>query len=148
MEMLVATALISVLTLAAAGAIQMILRVSDQAKDQTVVLRQVQNAGDWVSKDVSTAKPGTVSVNAQGLPSMQAYAWDGANFTEHTVEYAFSANALYRKVDGTAPGILIAQYIDTQATQFSLQGSVYKFNVQVTYDGRTYSGAYESKAGY
>lgn len=81
-----------------------IMKISSQSNDQITVLRQVQNAGYWISRDVQMAKE--VSPTEAGV--FLAIDWDGDNYD---VNYVFNGNELRRQLNGSTPGILIAQYI-------------------------------------
>ncbi len=114
-EMLVVLALIGLIMGSATAAIYAIIKSSSISNEQNVALRQVQNAGYWITRDVLQAddEP-TLDPGITGFPiSMQYYKWGGGtNFTPCTVDYSIIGDKLERQVNcGTPETILIADYL-------------------------------------
>jgi len=122
-EMLVVISLIAIVVGGAAVSIASILKSTDISNAQTIALRQVQNVGFWVTRDVLMAKePATLGAGS-GFPLSLVYDdWDegSGTFVERTVEYVFDGDELHRKLDGASPGTLIAEYIDVDSTSFDV----------------------------
>jgi len=100
-EVLVAIAILGAISGALSTAIVAIVKTSDVSKDWAVVLRQVQNAGYWISRDVLMAQD--VSPGAGGALVRVDYA-DGQ------VDYVLDGGTLMRQPSGSQE-ILIAEYI-------------------------------------
>jgi prepilin-type N-terminal cleavage/methylation domain-containing protein len=143
-EVLVVLGLIVVIVGAAGGSLITMLTTSTASSNQAQMLTQVQNTGSWITRDVSSANPGTVTVNAQGLPSMSIDTWTGSAFVTQSIVYAFDANhALWRRINGASPGQLIAQDLDVAVTAFSLNGSTFRLTVKSIVSDRSITRTYE-----
>ena len=108
-------ALVAIVVGGAAVSIASILKSTDISNAQTIALRQVQNVGFWITRDVVMAKPGTIHNNPDGVfLSLKFDEWDEdtKTFVERTIEYVFDGDKLKRRVtNGTTSEILIAEYI-------------------------------------
>jgi len=114
-EVLVALAILGAIMGVMSAAVITILKTGSQNNEWNVNLRQVQNAGHWITRDALMAQ--TVSDNKPGVFLNLSWSdWDSNNYD---VEYFFDGNTLMRKLkvtlnaqvvnDGAA--ILIAEYI-------------------------------------
>jgi len=83
-----------------------IMNISAQSNDHVIALRQVQNAGHWISRDTEMAL--TVVTTKPGV--FLSIQWDDWGGSHYEVDYVFEGDKLKRQLNGS-PGILIAQYI-------------------------------------
>jgi prepilin-type N-terminal cleavage/methylation domain-containing protein len=102
-ELLVAMAIAGALMTVMSASITVIMRTTQQNNDWNVNLRQVQNAGHWITEDTLQAQ--VVSDNTTGVfLHLQWNDWDNDN----TVEYFLNGGNLTRSLNG-GPAITIAQ---------------------------------------
>jgi prepilin-type N-terminal cleavage/methylation domain-containing protein len=140
-EMLIVTVLVVIIVGAAAAAIISIERFSPVTNDMAVAFRQVQNAGYWISQDVTMATHAGVQINGQ-LPTIIRSDWDNAQqqFVTHNIQYIFNqqAQTLIRSDNGVS--MQVSESINTNDTKFeditpNPQGSnkkEYRFTVRAT----------------
>ncbi len=112
-ELLVTISIVAIISGALAMAIITLMRLSPQSKDWNIALRQVQNAGYWISRDVQMSK-GAIIVGTSDL-FLRFTIPTGPN-TSKTVEYRFvqMSGNLKRliRVDGASTQqIMIAEHI-------------------------------------
>lgn len=140
-EMLISITIMAMASGAAGAAIFQIMRNTERNSDHMTVVRQVENAGYWISNDAQMA----VSANATGvlnLPNFLVLSWiewdASGNPTYHTARYFFEGltngiGTLKRNHTSTAGAdeyALIAQYIyynpgdATNTSNASYQSSV------------------------
>ena len=104
-EVLVVVGILGAIMGVMAMTIMTIMIVSPKSNDQVIALRQVQNAGYWISRDVLMAKE--VSTTETGV--FLAIDWDGSGYN---INYVFDDDGeLRRELNGASPGALIAEYI-------------------------------------
>lgn len=109
-EMIVVTALLATIVAAAGGAINVMLKSTQVSNDQGIALRQVQNAGYWITRDALMAQ--NVATDEPGIfLSLSWVDWDG---NVYDVSYVLNDNKLKRELNGAAT--LIAEYIHTDST--------------------------------
>lgn len=109
-ELLVALAILGAIMGVMSAAVITIMRVNSQNTEWNVNLRQVQNAGHWISRDALMAK--VVTTDEDGV--FLALSWSDWEGNSYNVEYFFDGNTLKRKLNG-GDAILIAEYIVTDA---------------------------------
>jgi competence protein ComGC len=144
-ELLVVIAILGAIIGVLSMTIITVMKVSPRSNNWAIALRQVQNAGYWISNDITMANAGTIAINAQFLPTLQLDEWNGNSFVTHAVEYVFDGQTLRRRLDGAPPGLLIAEYIDTGATRFEmLPGASYKFTVRAAFNDTSVTRTYET----
>ena len=108
--------------------------ITPKTNDWAIALRQVQNAGYWISRDVLMSQSVTLAQNL-GDP-LVALEWDDGGGTHYTVDYVFisgdEGGELKRELNGASPGTLIAQYIVEADTSFVVDAVVdTKYNLTV-----------------
>jgi prepilin-type N-terminal cleavage/methylation domain-containing protein len=139
-EMVLVIALMALVVGAATAAIVTIFKVAPQTNNLAIALRQVQNAGYWITQDVTIAE--NITIVGQ-LPSLKLDVWNDATqtFTTHSVTYVFNGQTLRRQLDGVTPGTLIAESIDTVHTKFEtiVANGEYKLTVAAPVSGSTTS---------
>jgi prepilin-type N-terminal cleavage/methylation domain-containing protein len=110
-EVLVALVITSAILSVMSAAVVLIMRTTSQNEEWNVNLRQVQNAGYWISRDALMAQ--TVSDNKTGV--FLALSWSDWDNNNYNVEYVFQGNTLMRRLNGGS-ATLIAQYIMQSTT--------------------------------
>ncbi len=91
-ELLVVMAIIALLSNGAGAAVVQVIAVTKQNNDHTTVIRQVQNAGYWISHDALMAENVIVEDNPDFL-TITWTEWDyeeDEDSTYHSVTYSFS----------------------------------------------------------
>jgi prepilin-type N-terminal cleavage/methylation domain-containing protein len=105
-EVLIVVAILSTVLTVATAAVVLMMRTTAQNDEWNVNLRQVQNAGDWMSHDALMAQE--VHTDKSGVfLNLKWSDWDGNDFD---VDYIIQNNMLMRRVNNGAPA-MIAQYI-------------------------------------
>ena len=135
-EVIIAVAIIGIITPALAMTTTTLLTNHQQANDHNIVLHQVQNAGHWISHDVQMAK-NVVFDDPNGFPLTLYIPVDTDENNDLRVDYSFDANKLKRQVHNTLDTLvsetLIAEYIDVQDTTFSnLDSNIYTLTVKAS----------------
>ena len=131
-ELIIAVALSVVITGATTATIFQVIEGSARTNNHMTAVRQVQNAGYWVSHDAQTAQ----SVNTTGTDgfplTLTWTAWDGIKYE---VVYSENTTNLQRSysVDGApVDTIFVAQYVDPSATSANFTGGELTFTVKAT----------------
>jgi len=110
-EILVSLAILIAIGTVMSAAVIMIMKTSSENTEWNVNLRQVQNAGHWVSKDALMAQE--VDTNKPGVfLSLSWSDWGGSTFN---IDYVIEDNMLKRRLNDN-PEFLIAEYIVPEAT--------------------------------
>jgi prepilin-type N-terminal cleavage/methylation domain-containing protein len=107
-EVLVALAILGAIMGVMSAAVITILKTSSQNNEWNVNLRQVQNAGHWISQDTLMAQ--VVTTDSPGV--FLALSWCNWDGNDNVVQYFFDGNTLKRQLNGGA-AILIAEYVVT-----------------------------------
>lgn len=150
-EMLVTVSILAVVMGGLSMTINTIMKTYDIARDDAIVLRQVQNTGYWMTQDIQrVAKP---HPNLYEFPvSMVCYEGSDINATE-TIIYSYeNCDAvgiceIYKSVNSVQT-MLIAQYIDSNQTSIlRITDNVtaeryYNLHVVANYNGKEMSGTY------
>ncbi len=113
-ELLVTISILAVVVAAASMAVITLMRLSPQSKDWNVALRQVQNAGYWISRDVQMSK-GNITVGT-GNPTFLTLTLPQTTTTSKTIAYKFenmsgNLKRLIRDDQTANQQIMIAEYI-------------------------------------
>jgi len=139
-EVLVTVGILGAIMGVMAMTVVTIMIISPKSNDQVIALRQVQNAGYWISRDVLGAKE--VSTTEAGVFLAIDWGTDG-----YDVNYVFDEdNELRRKLNGASPGTLIAQYIVIDETSFEEDPEVdnqYKLTVKALHGDADATRVYE-----
>lgn len=115
-ELLVTISVAVAITGAAAMTIQTLMKVSPQTNNWAIALRQVQNAGYWISRDVQMSSGNITVGNKQPdfLTLEVPYEAAADNITTKTIAYKFetlSGEEWLTRTDSTSGKIVIAEYI-------------------------------------
>ncbi len=120
-ELVVAVALIGLVSAAASSAIFQIFRGNDRNNDQITAVRQAENAGYWISRDAQMAE--TISTENLTSPDFLVLRWsewaDNGTAIYHSATYSFdnATDSVYKLIrvhrSSTRPSeqTLVAQYI-------------------------------------
>ena len=152
-ELLVVIAILGSLGTIMAMTFSLVTKVSMESAAHNIMLAQVHLAGNWITKDVESAK--TVAVGpSPALCTLTCYRWNGTDdITDTTiVVYEVKTNPdgtkwLTRKVDtSTAQGI--AQYISDNTTFTLLPNNMYEVNVKAAYNNFPLNRIYKAEQRY
>lgn len=140
-EMLVVIVILGAIMSVMSMTVIMIMKVSRQSNDYAIALRQVQNAGYWISRDAQMAQ--TVVTDEPGV--FLALEWDDWEGNHYEVDYVFDGNTLERQLNGSS-GILIAQYIVVADTTFEEDADIdnkYKLTIKASHGETEVERTYE-----
>jgi len=116
-ELIVAIAITGLIIGAITVTIFQLFNISARSDNHMLAVRQVQNAGYWISLDTQMAQSVVTDGGATGFPLDVTWnEWDG---TLNEVRYTIEGNELKRShsVNGGGPSeMLVAEYIDTDNT--------------------------------
>ncbi len=143
-EMLVAVALVGIITGGITMAISQVLTISTRTSNHMVAVRQVQQAGKEVSKDTLEAQNVALG-ETSGFPLTLTWTdWDGP---DNVVVYSITEdNKLQRSHsvnDGEPTVTRVAQYIDPDQTSCVWSGGELTFAVTATVGGQSETREYE-----
>ena len=153
-ELIIAIAIAAVITGGITAAIMQILTINHRDSNHMIAVRQVQQAGDQVSKDALQAQPGKIDVNPAGeFLTLNWTSWDGL---ENEIIYSIEDGELKRShsfngtPQSTAPAV-VAKYIDATIdpvtgkarTNCVWNGTVLKFTVTAAVGTETETRIYE-----
>jgi prepilin-type N-terminal cleavage/methylation domain-containing protein len=146
-EMLVVVAILGIIMVPMAMAVQMIYSNFNIARDDSIALRQVENAGYWITNDIRRAK--TISTTTSGVfLRLICYNWDDINKVmadNQQVDYTISNGTLIRNIGAST--ILVAQYIVPANTTIAQDATIitkYNLTVRASYQGRIESRQYQA----
>jgi len=157
-ELLVAMAIVALIAGAATMAMFQVINVTKSSNDRMTVIRQVQNAGYWISHDTLMAQ-NIVTVNDPETSEDEFITLHWANWENdevHKIVYTFHdmADGLkqlkrqYLIYDGEGVDrdetILVAQYIDSEESFFEPEeDGVWKLTIQACAGTETETREYE-----
>ena len=111
-ELLISTAILAVVITGLSLTINTIMNTYNIARDKSIALRQVQNAGYWMTQDIQRVESPPPNLSAFPI-QIQCYTGDDLSDTE-TIAYSIvtenEVNRIYKSVDG-GENMLIADYI-------------------------------------
>lgn len=146
LELLVALSIMSAIMGVMSAAVITIMKTTQQNEEWNVNMREMQNAGHWISQDALMAQ--TVILDRPNV--FLALTWNDWNNNNTDVEYYFDQNhrdRLYRRLNHVSPGILIAQYVLTDNTSctWNAADSTLTVNIKTSMraNGRFADGAYQ-----
>jgi prepilin-type N-terminal cleavage/methylation domain-containing protein len=147
LEVLVVMVIFSLLSVAVSMVMITMFKVNASSSNRVTVIRQVQNTGMWVSRDVQMAQH--ISIGADHLPEVLWTDWEGVKYK---VDYEYDnvvASDLVREyyvkniIDPDYVLIsrdLVAHYIDHATTNFVQSSGVYKLTVTAVINGFSANG--------
>lgn len=111
-EMLTTLAILAAVMGPASAAVITIFKLNAQNTDLNVHLRQVQNAGYWITQDVLMAQQ-VITDDPDTFLTLRWTDWDG---NDCVVEYVFNGDSLWRYFNGSGP-VTVATDIDPTRSQ-------------------------------
>ena len=153
-ELLVVIAIVALIAGAANMSIFQVLKGTERSNDHTTAVRQVQNAGYWISHDTQMAQS-VVTGDDPETPEFITLNWTNwENGEVHKIVYTSHDMAdglkklkrqhLIHDADGVEIGnkmTLVAEYIDSAS--FSKQNGVWKLTIQARSGTQTETREYE-----
>lgn len=143
-EMLVVVTLIGLISTGITASIIQVLNINTRASNHMIAVRQVQQAGKEVSKDVLQAR--NIDNQGEALLALNWTDWEGQ---ENVVVYTITEDGELQRsytIDGeaqaTAPPV-VAEYIDPDQTSCEWNGIVLTFEVTATVGGQSETRVYE-----
>jgi prepilin-type N-terminal cleavage/methylation domain-containing protein len=139
-ELLIAVAITALVTGAIATTIYQVITGNAQSSNHITAVRQVQNAGYWITRDGQQAQ--VIDDSPSGADEFLILTWN--NWTEgedHQVTYTIVGNDLRRRivVVNLATGntisdteFIVARFVDTGNTSVTLNGNVLALTVTAT----------------
>ena len=127
-ELVIAIAITAVLGAAVTSAIAQVLNMNARSSNHMVAIRQVQNAGYWVSRDAQMSQRVNTSLSGKFL-RLEWTGWDNAaHWVEYTLEDAPGGlKNLLRNYDGNS--LVVAQYVDPANTSRAYSSGKLTFTV-------------------
>ncbi len=159
-ELLIAITIMAAATGAAGAAIFQIMRNTQRNSDHMTAVRQVQNAGYWISRDAQMARVVTTTDNLTPTDNLTlpflSLSWSGWDETDTIIYY--SANYTFADLTngigklmrtytsgGTSKQMLIAQYIATNTSNTSFESQVLTVNLTAVFEGIQETREYKVK---
>jgi prepilin-type N-terminal cleavage/methylation domain-containing protein len=156
-ELVIVVALAGIVSIAITATLFQIFSFSTLASNQMTAIRQVQQAGFWVSPDVMMADPGEIDVNPGG-GKFVTLSWTAHDGTVNEVDYILQnipstgVARLMREHDTYVNSVLdsttmttVAEYIDPAGTSFVADGDGFRLTVTATLGEQTETRTYEVK---
>ncbi len=152
-ELLVVIAILGSLGAIMAMTFSLMTKVSMESAAHNIMLAQVHLAGNWITKDVESAKTVTVGPSP-ALCTLTCYRWNGIDDITNTTSIVYKITTdtngievLTRKVD-TNPEQQIAQYISSGTTFTLLSNNMYEVNVKAAYNNFPLNRIYKAEQRY
>jgi prepilin-type N-terminal cleavage/methylation domain-containing protein len=125
-EVLISLSILVAITGVMSSAVFIITKTTSQNNEWNINLRQVQNAGYWISQDALMAQ--IVDINEPGVfLALRSSDWSGDSYN---VDYVLEDNTLTRQVND-GPETLIAEYIVPADTTCAWDGENNKLTVTI-----------------
>jgi prepilin-type N-terminal cleavage/methylation domain-containing protein len=141
-EVILAIAISGIITGGITMTIFQVITGNIRTGNHMTAVRQVQNAGYWVSHDTQMAQTVTPDPGDSGFPLDLVIPVDTNPDNDYSVSYFLDGDKLKRSKNGS-PETLIAQYIAPDQTSCVWDGSVLTFNVTATVGEQTETRIYE-----
>ncbi len=144
-ELMVVIAIAGLITGGIATTIFQVFNINTRSSNHMLAVRQVQQAGDSVSRDVLQAQ------NVDTEPELLKATWvDWETGNAHEVIYTVEDDKLWRSHstnDGDPTVTYVAEYIDPdpEQTSFGPSGTAVIFKVTATVGGQSETRVYEIK---
>jgi prepilin-type N-terminal cleavage/methylation domain-containing protein len=151
-ELVIVVALAGLVGAAITATAFQVFTFSTRLSNQMTAVRQVQQAGFWVSPDVMMAEPDEIKVNPGGGKFL-VLGWTAHDGKEHEVTYTITADDRLQRTHNITEGgqtttevSIVAEYIDSYQTSFvPVAGGAYDFTVTATVGEQTETRVYEVK---
>ena len=145
-ELLIVIAITGLITGGITMTIFQVFNINARTTNRMAAVRQVQNAGFWVSPDVQMSQNVTPG-GGSGFPLTLIWE-EWATGNNHTVVYTLVDNKLQRSHsvnDELQTVTPIAEYIDSDQTSCVWAGGALNFTVTATVGGQSETRVYEVK---
>jgi type II secretory pathway pseudopilin PulG len=137
-ELVIGVMLVSLIAIAVAMTMGVMFKVSAGSSHRVTAIRQVQNAGMYITKDAQSAQ--TITIGGSHVLELLWTDWDGTkykvNYDYDTVVTSDLVRKYYVKLvtdvdfpDDPTSTTVVAHYIDQGNTSFVKSGSVYELTV-------------------
>ena len=151
-EIVVVLAIMAIIMAPLSMSVMTLLTNPQRSNEKNIVLQQVRNAGDWISRDVQMAENVTAS-GPDGFPLSLRIPVDADENNDYRIEYLFDDiddSKLKRQVYDSSENLisetLIADYIATDNTTFvteNVTAGHHKLTVKAVRDGTAITAHYE-----
>jgi prepilin-type N-terminal cleavage/methylation domain-containing protein len=148
-ELVIVVALAGLVGAAITATAFQVFTFSTRLSNQMTAIRQVQQAGFWVSPDVMMAEPSKIDANPPGGEFL-VLGWTAHDGKEHEVTYTITADDRLQRTHNITEGgqtttevSVVAEYIGSAS--FASSGSEYTFTVNATVGGQTETRMYQVK---
>jgi len=157
-ELIIVVALAGMVGAAITAAAFQTLTFTTRLSNQMTAIRQVQQAGFWVSPDVMMANPAKSNFNPGGGKFL-VLAWTDANGNDHEVTYTITSERRLQRThkvtphegEATTEVSVVAQYVDTSfdpstgkpKTYCAWDGKVFTLVVTATVGNQTETRTYQ-----
>ena len=150
-ELLVGIAIAAFVVGAASMTVITMMRLSPQTNNWAIALRQVQNAGYWISRDVQMAQ-GEITVEDENptFLTLTVPEWDAVSeeVVDKTIDYEFAnidGEQWLVRTDSTGGQTAIAQYISEPIqNNYDLETRTLTFTIEATSVDKTVSRDYKA----
>lgn len=151
-ELLIVIAITGLITGGITATIFQVFNINTRNTNRMTAVRQVQQAGFWVSPDVQMSQNVTPDEEDSGFPLTLTWE-EWATGNNHTVVYTLvdmsgGLKKLQRSHSvngGNSTVTPVAEYIDSDQTSFVPAGGAFTFNVTATVGGQSETRVYEVK---
>ena len=136
-ELIIGLVVVGILSLAMTRVISQLLIIDAESGNRSLVVRQVQNVGYWISRDAVSARAITAD-NDPDSPEFLNIQWNDWDGTDFEADYYFDEGRLYRSylINGVqSSDSLVGEHIDAANTTCVESGSVWTLTVTATVGG-------------
>jgi type II secretory pathway pseudopilin PulG len=123
-----AMAIVGIIIGSITTAISQVFNLNTRTSNHMIAIRQVQNAGYWVSHDALMAQSVSTNTTGNGFPLVLN--WTEWNGTVHNTTYSIVSSQLKRSNGGNES--IIANYIDQVQTSCNFTSNKLSFTVTAT----------------
>ncbi len=148
LELLVGISILAFIVGAISMTVITLMRLSPQSANLAIALRQVQNTGYWISRDVQMSQgaiednPAPPEVISLTLPYES-----GGTIANKTVSYQFeniNGQVWLTRNDSVEGQTAIAQYISDTSVAYNPDNNTLDFTIEATYRGVPVSRQYDA----
>ncbi len=139
-EVIIVLAIIGIVIGAATMTIVQVINGSSSTSNHMIAIRQVQNAGYWVSRDVQMAQSVAPALDSDGFPL--TLTWTDRGGSDHQVVYSLvdmpgglAKLQWSHSVNGATTTFIVAEFIDPDETNCYLYNGALTFTVTAKVSG-------------
>lgn len=133
-ELILALAIGSMVIAGASATMRQLFLTGASNENYMIAVRQVQDAGNWISRDAIMAQEITPDDGATGFPLTISWAEWGTGLVT-TISYTLTGDSLSRQqiTNGTTTQFVVARYITSAEAEFpTVEGAVVEDVLKVT----------------